>query len=235
MHAALVAVSLFSVLEARSAQALRLRVDWRATVPDIVSAGYGELSGSLGVFEVTGVGQEFALPADGSLSVTATGFTGGFPNGTFPFEEFDPIIVGAGTGLKLRFDALGPTPAVSLIPVGANLAYLSTYSQTTPCSVGGGVGFCGIVLGENLDQDLIEGDLAGIYANTPGVGNQARAAEVRYSFTVVTVTPVPAARGPARWLLGSLIIASAAWALRRRGSLVFRVTWARVATSTRTR
>jgi hypothetical protein len=196
------------------AGAVLLRVDWSATVGDVAGGATGALSGSLGQFEVTAIGQEFALPADGSLGVTASGFTSGFPNGTWPFLEYDTILVGAGTGLILRFDAIDP-PAVSLIPVGANLAYLSTFSQTTPCFIGGDVGFCAIVLGRNNDQVLIPGDLAGIYANTSGIGNQSRAAQVAYTFTELSAPPVPAARAAARWVLAGALLAVAGRRFRR--------------------
>ena len=77
------------LLLATSAQAVVVQVDWSATIPGTNSPapGPGLLSGSLGVFDVNAAGDQFTLPADGSLTVLASGFSDGFPNGIYPLTR----------------------------------------------------------------------------------------------------------------------------------------------------
>lgn len=111
------------------AQAVPVRVDWSASVSSDLGAGAevgpGTVSGTFGVFDVTAVGQMFALPSNGSLSVESAGFTSGFPNGTFPFTsenapllfEFTSVAPFAGE-LAGAFGALIRTAGVPCVVAG---------------------------------------------------------------------------------------------------------------------
>jgi hypothetical protein len=85
----LVGFCLSMVAFARPASAILVRVDWSADIPALPApdAGPGRVSGSLGMFNVTGAGEIFLLPADGTLTAVASGFVDGFPNGVYPFTR----------------------------------------------------------------------------------------------------------------------------------------------------
>ena len=111
---------------AEGARSEMIRVDWEATVSELAGAeglGSGTLSGSLGTFDVQAAGDEFELPADGTLEITVEGFSG-VPNGTYPLD--DDFF---GEPLRFRFalsddvpsELVGGTLAADLDPGGTYL------------------------------------------------------------------------------------------------------------------
>jgi hypothetical protein len=172
-----------------SAEAALVRVDWSASIPELPSpdAGPGQLSGSLGVFDVNAVGDTFVLPPDGSLTALASGFTDGFPNGPYPFTR------DGGTGSpELEFLSIGTTADdFSVNLVDNNRALNSPFPNA--CTVDGIVGDCFVTL---LDQNTSGIDVAAARFRGDPPYVTGPVSPVEYSFTIV---PVPTAI----WLFGS--------------------------------
>ena len=172
------------------ASAAIIKVDWNATVSPqsttTPSPGAGFLSGSLGAFDVSAVGEIFSIPSDSSLSISASGFSGGFPNGSYALTRI------TSQPFQLEFASVGTNAldfAVNIIDNNAGI--LSPFRN--PCLVGGVSSNCFVALfdtaGTGEDTALASLGLNGSLDDTSlGI--------INYSFTVV---PVPAAV----WLFGS--------------------------------
>ncbi len=172
-----------------SAEAVLVQVDWSASIPETTTPapGPGQLSGSLGVFNVTAVGDTFVLPSDGSLTVVASGFTDGFPNGIYPFTR--TFSQGAPT---LQFLSVGVSPSdFSVNFIDNNAGLLTPFPNT--CIVDGLEGDCFLGLYDDTNDGI---DKASASLGLDGSLADTNLAAVEYSFTVV---PVPAAV----WLFGS--------------------------------
>ena len=168
------------VAAAAPARAIAIRVDWTATFPGL---GGGVLSGSLGEFDVSAPGQIFPLPSDGSLSVSASGFSipgAALPSGPIPFDN--PF-----NNPQLRFDSLAPITASFVDDpgtVGNDLLVTSGLLCGVPvpssetCQITVGSAFGGAFSAATLDV-------------VPGSGIR-HGSLVQFSFTVV---PEPSAAG----------------------------------------
>lgn len=186
---------------AAPAEAVLVQVDWSASIPGTTTPapGPGELSGTLGVFDVNAAGDMFLLPSDGSLTVEASGFTDGFPNGTYFFtREFNQ---GAP---ELQFLTIGTSPGdFSVNIVDENTGLLSPFPNA--CTVDGTNGDCFVSI---FDESGSGTDMAYVSLGLSGDLSDKNLAPIVYSFTVV---PVPAAA----WLFGSGLIGLIAIARRK--------------------
>jgi hypothetical protein len=173
----LVAVVILVILSG-SAQAFSVQVDWTAAVsPDnggTPSLGSGLLSGTLGTFDVNSAGDVFDLPTDGSLSITASGFSGGFPNQSYPLTR------GTTFPLQLEFLTVGPFAAdfsAKFVDVFAGI--LSPFDGA-PCLVGGTPGGCDVGLFDEGPNDF-----ASARWNTLGELPLESSGAVNFTFTLV--------------------------------------------------
>jgi len=81
-------LSAFLGLLATPASAALFQVDW---VTEPIPGQPGTFSGSLGVFDLSYVGQSYVLPADGSLTAISSDWIDGYPNQSWSFiEQRDP-------------------------------------------------------------------------------------------------------------------------------------------------
>lgn len=190
------------LLLATSAQAVVVQVDWSATIPGTNSPapGPGLLSGSLGVFDVNAAGDQFALPADGSLTVLASGFSDGFPNGIYPLTR-----VSSQGAPILEFLSIGSTAADFAVNfVDNNAGILSPF--TLSCNVDGTDGTCFVAL---FDESGSGNDIATASLGISGSLADENIGRIEYSFSVV---PVPAAV----WLFGTALVGLAGLARARK-------------------
>ena len=128
--------------------AIEVRVDWSVDNPDFPAPnpGPGHIEGSLGVFDVSAVGQTFTLLADGSLTAVASGYPPAeFRNGDYAFTRnfsSGPLI--------LEFLSIGNSPAdFSVRFTDSNRGLLSPVES---CTVGGVNGNCFIVLFDDTND-----------------------------------------------------------------------------------
>jgi hypothetical protein len=166
---------------ASSAQALSVQVDWTASVTPNAggtpSLGSGLLIGSLGIFDVNAAGDVFELPADGSLTVIASGFSGGFPNQSYALTR-------SGTfPLLLEFLTVGLI-AEDFSATFRNFAILLS-DQITPCLVSGISGVCQVTLSDDFGGDVIGGDVATAGWNALGELPIESSGTVNFTFTIV--------------------------------------------------
>ncbi len=184
-----------------SAEAVLVQVDWSASIPGTTTPapGPGQLSGTLGAFDVTAVGDTFLLASDGSLSVDISGFTDGFPNGTQPFTREHST--GAPT---LEFLSIGTSPGDFSVNFVHNNGGILT--PLVPCTVDGITDSCFVTL---FDESNTGTDMAAVSLAIDGSLNDTNLAPITYSFTVV---PVPAAV----WLFGSGLLGIVGVARRKK-------------------
>ncbi len=204
MHKTLSAGLFLLFMFATSAEAVVVRVDWTAEIPgtEFPAPGPGLLSGSLGVFDVNAVGDTFVLPADGSLTVTASGFTDGFPNGVYPLTR-----VASQGAPVLEFLSIGSTAADFAVNFqDTNAGVLSPFSSS--CEVDATSGICFVAL---FDESGTGNDIATASLGISGDLSDENLGTILYEFSVV---PVPAAV----WLFGTALIGLIGFGKRRRSA-----------------
>ena len=156
--------------------AVLVRVDWSASIPELTppNPGPGELSGSLGVFDVVSAGDTFLLSSDGSLTALASGFDEAeFRNGIYSFTRTFPQ--GAP---ELQFLSVGDSPdefAVNFVDINTGLL-----SNMEAWTIGG---IDGAIAVELFDQASSGIDRAGAIFSTSGATKPT--SPVAYSFTIV--------------------------------------------------
>lgn len=162
------------------ASAAVIQVDWSATVSPhsttTPSPGTGSLSGSLGTFNVTKAGEVFDIPGDGSLSVIASGFSGGFPNGNYALTRT------TAQPFQLEFTSVGTKASDFAVNIMDNNAgILSPFPN--PCLVGGVESQCfvGLFDDSNTGEDIVTASLG-----LNGSLNDESLGTINYSLTVVT-------------------------------------------------
>lgn len=153
-------------------------VNWSASVtpnlPGSPSPGPGFLSGSLGTFDVTAVGDTFTIPPDSSISIDASGFVGGFPNDTYLLDR------GTANPFQLEFLGIGPTAAdFSVNIVDTNAGLLSAFPN--PCVVDGVAGQCFVGLVDTAGTGV---DIALAALGLDGTINDESHGLIEYSFIV---------------------------------------------------
>ena len=204
MHKTLSAGLLLLAMFATSAEAVVVRVDWTAEIPgtEFPAPGPGLLSGSLGVFDVTAVGDTFTLPSDGSLTVTASGFTDGFPNGVYALTR-----VASQGAPVLEFLSIGSTAADFAVNFqDTNAGVLSPFPS--PCTVDGTTGDCFLGL---FDESGSGNDIAFASLGLTGSLEDTNLGLISYQFSVV---PLPAAA----WFFGTALIGLIGFGKRRKAA-----------------
>ena len=191
------------LLLATSAEAVVVQVNWSASIPGTTTPapGPGQLSGSLGVFNVNAAGDTFLLPSDGSLTVLASGFADGFPNGTYSLTRAT-----SPAALTLEFLTIGTTAAdFSVGFVNNNGGLLSPFPSS--CTVDATNGYCFVALfDESGGRDIALASLG-----ISGSLDDENIAPISYEFSVV---PLPAAA----WLFGTALIGLIGFSKRRKAA-----------------
>jgi hypothetical protein len=172
----LFAVGLLCVTQISAAAAVS--VSWTADVTPVntraVNPGSGTLSGSLGTFDVSTPGQTFDIPRDSALTVVASGFASGFPNGPYPLTR------GTTRVLQLEFLTIGTSPAdFSVNFIDNNAGALSPYSN--PCTVGGTETSCFVSL---FDESGTGHDIAVVSLGIDGSLDDSSIGRITYHFEV---------------------------------------------------
>jgi hypothetical protein len=195
---------LLTLMVATPAEAVLVEVGWSASIPGTATPapGPGQLSGSLGVFNVTAVGDTFLLPSDGSLTAVASGFADGFPNGIYPFTRTH-----SQGAPELQFLSIGTSPSdFSVNFIDNNTGLLSPFPNA--CVVDGLAGNCFVGL---FDENTSGIDKAFASLGIDGSLADTNLAAIEYSFTVV---PIP----PAVWLFGSGLLGLVGIARRKKAA-----------------
>lgn len=174
----------FALVAPLQAFATIVTVNWSASatpnLPGNPSPGSGILSGTLGTFDVTAVGEVFSLTSDGSLSIDASGFGGGFPNGSYALTR------GSSNPFQLEFLSIGPTVAdFSVNIVDNNAGLFSDFPN--PCIVNNAPGQCFVGL---FDDSNNGSDNALAALGLDGTIDDESHGAMQYSF-VVGPTDIP--------------------------------------------
>ncbi len=162
------------------ASAATIQVDWSAAVSPhsttTPSPGTGFLNGTLGTFDVSEVGEIFSIPSDGSLSINALGFSGGFPEGHYALTRT------TSRPFQLEFTSVGTKAtdfAVNII--NNNAGILSPFPN--PCLVSGVDSQCFVSL---FDTAGTGEDIATASLGLNGSLDDMSLGTIHYTFTVLT-------------------------------------------------
>ncbi len=173
------------------ASAVMIQVDWNATVSPhsttTPSPGTGSLSGSLGTFDVSEAGEVFSIPSDGSLSIIASGFSGGFPNGKYFLTRT------TSRPFQLEFTSVGTkTSDYAVNIIDNNAGILSPFPN--PCLVSGVESQCFVSL---FDTAGTGEDIATASLGLNGSLDDESLGSIHYSFTYGSLKkPDVVATGP---------------------------------------